>query len=227
MEAVHCDHPEPELKAPNYVAVEGVIGVGKTSLAMRLADLIGGFGLLEIVEENPFLEEFYRDRRAFGFQTQIFFLLGRYRQQRALLQRDLFRGAVISDYMFEKDRIFANINLDDYELDMYNQIFGLMERELPKPDRIIFLQATTDLLLERIARRGRAFERDMDPEYLETLNEAYAYFFAHHQGTPVLIINAGEVDFVERPGLVGDVWQALQRSGPGTTLFRPQDAPRR
>ncbi|MBD3235565.1 MAG: deoxynucleoside kinase [Candidatus Eisenbacteria bacterium] len=226
MEAAERDQRTREPQTPNYVAVEGVIGAGKTSLAMRMADRIGGFGLLEIVEENPFLEEFYQDRRAFAFQTQIFFLLSRYRQQRALLQRDLFRGTVISDYMFEKDRIFANINLDDHELDMYNQIFGLMERELPKPERIVFLQASTDLLLERIARRGRAFERGMDPEYLETLNEAYAYFFAHLQGTPVLVINAGEVDFVEHPDLVGEVWQALLRAGAGTTLFRP-DAPAR
>ncbi len=204
-----------------FIAIEGVIGVGKTSLAQRLAQLLGAYALLEEVEENPFLSHFYRDRRTFAFQTQIFFLLSRYRQQRVLLQRDLFRETVVSDYMFEKDRIFAHINLDDRELDMYNQIFALMERELAKPDRVIFLQAAVDVLLERIGRRGRAYERSMDPEYLEALTEAYAYFFAHYQGAPVLVVSAAEVDFVTRPALGGEILQAALALEEGTTLFRP------
>jgi deoxyguanosine kinase len=204
-----------------YVAIEGVIGVGKTTLARRFATLLRAYPLLEEVDENPFLPDFYRDRRAYGFQTQIFFLLSRYRQQRALLQRDLFRETVVSDYMFDKDRIFAHINLDDHELDMYNQIFALMERELAKPDRVIYLQASTDLLRERIARRGRPFERDMDPDYLETLAEAYAYFFTHYRGAPVLVVNAAEVDILTEPALAEEMLAAALRLREGSAFFRP------
>ncbi len=204
-----------------YIAVEGVIGVGKTTLTKRLADFVGGYRVLEVVEQNPFLPDFYRDRRAYGFQTQIFFLLSRYRQQKKMLQRDLFHGPVISDYMFEKDRIFANINLDDAELDMYNQVFSLMERDLPKPDRIIYLMATVDQLLERIAKRGREFERNMDPAYLETLAEAYNYFFGHYSGAPVMVVNTGEVDFSRDLSLVSDLWRALTGQRNGRAMFVP------
>ncbi len=212
-----------EKKPLHFIAVEGVIGVGKTSLARRLADYLGGFVLLEQVELNPFLADFYRDRRAYAFQTQIFFLLNRYRQQREFLQRDLFRGPVVSDYMFEKDSVFANINLDDHALDMYTQIFTLMEREQPKPDRVIYLQATIDVLLERISHRGREFERDMDPQYLETLNEAYNYFFAHYAGAPVLVINTNELDLTRDLSLVADVWRAAAEHRSGTAYYRPEE----
>jgi deoxyguanosine kinase len=212
---------EKDAKDAHFIVVEGVIGVGKTSLARLFAQLMGGFPLLEIVEENPFLQHFYRDRRSYAFQTQIFFLLSRYRQQRALRQRDLFRERIVSDYMFEKDRIFAHINLDDHELDMYNQIYSLMERELPKPDRIVFLQASVELLLQRIARRGRAFEKQMDPEYLEVLAEAYTYFFTHYRGAPVLVVNAAEVDFVGNPALARSLLQAALQLREGAALFRP------
>lgn len=212
-------------KSPlHFIAIEGVIGVGKTSLAKRLADYLGGFTLLEQVEENPFLPDFYRDRRAYAFQTQIFFLLGRYQQQRRFMQRDLFRGPVISDYMFEKDKIFANINLDDHELDMYNQIFTIMEREQPKPDRVIFLQATIDVLLQRICMRGREFERDMDPEYLETLAEAYTYFFTHYAGAPVMVVNSNDLDFTREHSLVADLWRVLVEHRSGTAFYRPRGA---
>ena len=203
-----------------YIAIEGVIGVGKTTLARRFSELLGGYALLEQVEENPFLTDFYRDRRAYAFQTQIFFLLSRYRQQRALWQRDLFRGPTVSDYMFEKDRIFAHINLDDYELEMYKQIFELMEQKLPNPDRVVYLQAGPDLLLDRIARRGRPFERDIDPAYLEALAEAYSYFFAHYRGAPVLVVGAAEHDFIADPGLVPELLTAALAHEDGVALFR-------
>jgi deoxyguanosine kinase len=206
-----------------FVAIEGVIGVGKTSLTRRLADYVGGYTLLEQVEENPFLADFYSDRRSYAFQTQIFFLLSRYRQLKQFQQRDLFRGPVISDYMFEKDKVFANINLDDHELDMYNQIFGLMERDQPKPDRIVYLQASVDLLLQRIERRGRAYERTMDSEYLATLAEAYNYFFLHYAGAPVLVVNTNELDFTKSHALVADLWQALSAHSGGTRLYKPAD----
>jgi deoxyguanosine kinase len=211
-------------KAMHFVAIEGVIGVGKTSLAKRLADYVGGYTLLEQVEENPFLPDFYRDRRAYAFQTQIFFLLSRYRQQRGFLQRDLFRGPVVSDYMFEKDRIFANINLDDHELDMYNQIFTLMERDQPKPDRVIYMQATLDVLLQRIAHRGRQYEREIDPDYLETLAEAYSYFFAHYRDVPIMVVPAHEIDFERDLSLVAELWRALAEHHSGTVVFQPRGA---
>lgn len=217
---------EPQAGGLQHVAIEGVIGVGKTTLTKRLADFVGGGTLLEIVEDNPFLPDFYRDRRAYGFQTQVFFLLSRYRQQRKLLQRDLFHGPVISDYMFEKDRIFANINLDDAELDMYNQVFALMERDLPKPDRIIYLMANVDELLARIAKRGRDFERNMDPEYLETLAEAYNYFFGHYSGAPVMVVNTAEIDFTRDLSVVADLWRALAGQTSGRAMFIPGE-PRR
>lgn len=215
---------DKEKGAPSvhFVVIEGVIGVGKTSLTQRLADYIGGYTLLEQVEENPFLPDFYRDRRAYAFQTQIFFLLSRYRQQREFLQRDLFRGPVVSDYMFEKDRVFANINLDDFELDMYNQIFTLMERDQPKPDRIVYLQASLDVLLQRIGRRGRFFERDIDPEYLETLSEAYTYFFTRYTGAPVLVVNTNDLDFTSDLSLVADLWRSVVEHRGGTKLYKPR-----
>jgi len=208
-----------------FLAIEGVIGVGKTTLARRCAESLGAYALLEEVEENPFLPEFYRDRRAYAFQTQIFFLLSRYRQQRDLVQRDLFREITVSDYIFDKDRIFAHINLDDRELDMYNEIFGLLARELPQPDRIVYLQASVDLLLERIGKRGRPFERDIDPDYLETLAEAYAYFFAHYREAPVLLVNASENDFLAHPELADEILAAALELESGTAWFTSAGAP--
>ena len=206
----------------NFIAIEGVIGVGKTTLATRLADYLGGHTLLEEVDENPFLPDFYRDREAYAFQTQIFFLLSRYRQAKKILQPDLFRGPLVSDYMFQKDKVFANINLDDAELDMYNQIFRLMERDQPPPDRIIYLQASLDELLRRIANRGRSFENNMDPEYLEALTEAYNYFFTHYTSVPVLVVNTNELDLTRDLSLVAELWQTLVEHRSGTVLYAPK-----
>ena len=155
-----------------FLAIEGVIGVGKTTLTRVLAERTGGTTVLEAVEENPFLASFYEDRRRFAFQTQLFFLLSRYRQQMALVQRDLFANAVVSDYLFQKDRIFASINLADAEMELYDQILPLLERDLPRPDRVVYLRADLAVLLSRIEKRGRPFEKRIDPDYLETLREA-------------------------------------------------------
>ena len=163
-----------------FLAIEGVIGVGKTTLTRVLAERTGGTTVLEAVEENPFLASFYEDRRRFAFQTQLFFLLSRYRQQMALVQRDLFANAVVSDYLFQKDRIFASINLADAEMELYDQILPLLERDLPRPDRVVYLRADLAVLLSRIEKRGRPFEKRIDPDYLETLREAYDYFFFHY-----------------------------------------------
>ncbi len=182
--------------AGRYIAIEGVIGVGKTTLARRLSKTLEASMVLEVVEENPFLARFYDDPEAWAFQTQIFFLLSRYRQQRELSQRDLFAGSIVSDYVFAKDQIFATINLGEDELTLYRTIVPLLEARLVKPDLVVYLQATTDVLLERIHRRGRPFEREISREYLETLSEAYNHFFFHYDDTPLLIVNTNEMNFV-------------------------------
>ena len=179
-----------------YVAVEGVIGVGKTTLARRLAKSLEAAVLLEVVEENPFLSRFYDDPEAYAFQTQLFFLLSRYRQQLELSQRDLFAESVVSDYIFAKDQIFATINLSEEELGLYRTIVPLLEARLAKPELVVYLQATVDVLLERIKRRGRPFEREISREYLETLSEAYNHYFFHYEDTPLLIVNTNEMDLV-------------------------------
>ncbi len=179
-----------------YVAIEGVIGVGKTTLSRRLAKSLDASLVLEVVEENPFLAGFYDDPEAWAFQTQIFFLLSRYRQQLELSQRDLFAGSLVADYLFAKDQIFATINLADEELALYRTIVPLLEARLARPDLVVYLQATTDVLLARIKRRGRSFERDISDEYLETLSDAYNHFFFHYDDTPLLIVNTNEMDLV-------------------------------
>lgn len=188
--------PQAGAGASRYVAVEGVIGVGKTTLTKRLAKSLSASAVLEVVEENPFLARFYDDPDAFAFQTQMFFLLSRYRQQLDLSQRDLFAESVVSDYLFAKDQIFATINLGEDELSLYRTIVPLLEARLARPDLVVYLQATTDVLLQRIKRRGRSFERDIAGEYLETLSDAYNHFFFHYDETPLLIVNTNEMDLV-------------------------------
>lgn len=179
-----------------YIAIEGVIGVGKTTLSRRLSKSLTASLVLEVVEENPFLARFYDDPHAYAFQTQLFFLLSRYRQQLELSQRDLFTESVVADYLFAKDQIFATINLGEEELALYRTIVPLLEARLVRPDLVVYLQATTDVLLERIKRRGRSFERDISREYLETLSEAYNHYFFHYDDTPLLIVNTNEMNFV-------------------------------
>lgn len=205
----------------SYIAVEGVIGVGKTSLSGLLAERLGARLNLEEVEENPFLEEFYADMRAFAFQTQIFFLLSRFRQQQALVQRDLFSSRVVSDYIFAKDKIFANLNLSDKELALYERLVVIMEKEIPRPDVVIYLQASTDFLTERIKHRGRPYEKAMPRDYIEVLNRAYNYFFSHYDDTPLLIVNNMEADFLHKSEQVDQLVEVLGNIRPGTTTFVP------
>jgi deoxyadenosine/deoxycytidine kinase len=179
-----------------YIAIEGVIGVGKTTLARRLSRSLSASLVLEVVEENPFLERFYDDPNSYAFQTQIFFLLSRYRQQRELSQRELFTESVVADYIFAKDQIFATINLGEEELTLYRTILPLLEARLVRPDLVVYLQATTGVLLERIKHRGRSFERDISREYLETLSEAYNHYFFHYDDTPLLIVNTNTMNLV-------------------------------
>ncbi|MFH1845216.1 MAG: deoxynucleoside kinase [bacterium] len=204
-----------------YIVVEGVIGVGKTSLVKLLAAKTAGRVNLEVVEENPFLKKFYDDRAAYAFQTQIFFLLSRFRQQQQLFQHDLFSSVLFSDYLFAKDRIFANLNLSDDELALYDQLATILEQRVLKPDLVVYLQARTEVLLERIRWRGRAFEQEMDQEYIEALNHAYAYYFHHYQVTPLLVVNTDDLDFVNSARDLDSLFEQLQDVFQGTRFFAP------
>ncbi|HEY4219839.1 MAG TPA: deoxynucleoside kinase [Myxococcota bacterium] len=181
-----------------YVTVEGCIGVGKTTLTHLLSGALGARTVLEIVEENPFLPEFYKDKAAHAFKTQMFFLLSRFKQQEALQQGDLFKNAVVSDYLFQKDRIFAELTLSASEMILYDQIFRALQSKVRAPDLVIYLHAPMDLVLERIARRGRSFERDIDRGYLEDLVAAYGRFFASFDDAPVLMIDTAHLNFPAR-----------------------------
>jgi deoxyadenosine/deoxycytidine kinase len=209
------------LPAKNYVAIEGVIGVGKTTLATLLAKKWSAHLKLEVVEENPFLEQFYQDMRGYAFQTQLFFLLSRHKQQSDLKQYDLFMERVVSDYLFAKDRIFANITLDDNELALYKRLADLLEREVPKPDIVVYLQASVDSLMERIRRRGRDFERDMSTEYIETLNDAYNYFFFHYKDTPLIVVNTDDINFVESTADFEELAREIEEHDTGTAYYVP------
>ncbi|RMG57755.1 MAG: deoxynucleoside kinase [Deltaproteobacteria bacterium] len=179
------------------MAVEGPIGVGKTSLARQLAKVFQARLVLEEAEKNPFLERFYEDREKYAFQTQIFFLLSRYRQQRELIQGNLFEQNVVSDYIFQKDKIFAYINLEEDELKLYESLYRLLGANVPKPDLVIYLQAKPEVLLARIKKRNNPYERNINLEYLKALADAYNEFFFHYRETPLLVVNTSEIDFVE------------------------------
>lgn len=204
-----------------YIVVEGVIGVGKTSLSKLLSTRTEGRLNLEVVEENPFLSNFYLDRSTFAFQTQIFFLLSRFRQQQELFQNDLFSNTLISDYLFAKDRIFANLNLGDDELGLYNQLATILEQRVRKPDLVIYLQARTDVLLQRINWRGRSFEQNMDSGYLDALNGAYSYFFHHYKDAPLLVVNTDNLDFVNVPRDFDLLYDQIREEFTGTHYFAP------
>lgn len=183
-------------KEIRYIAIEGVIGAGKTTLASLLAERLNADLVLEQFEINPFLEKFYKDRRRYAFQTQIFFLVNRYIQQQNLLQSNLFKEYLVSDYIFEKDKIFAYLNLEGEELKLYETLATQLEKNILKPDLVIFLKASVDKLMENIRRRDRHFERNIQRSYIEQLHEAYDHFFFAYKSTPLLIVNTNELDFL-------------------------------
>ena len=204
-----------------YIAIEGPIGVGKTALARRLADSLSADLVLEEVEENPFLERFYRDGRSAALPAQMFFLFARARQIEDLRQSDLFSNVRISDYLFTRDRLFAELNLDREELKLYDQIAENLAVEAPVPDLVIYLQASVDALLQRLVRRNATCDRYVDRAYLEKLTEAYARFFHAYDDGPLLIVNASQIDPVNNDADYEQLFQQIERTTGGRHFFNP------
>ena len=210
-----------EPKTPRYIAIEGPIGVGKSSLAKILAQKYASRLVKEEVAGNPFLERFYENPRKYAFQTQLFFLLSRYRQQRELAQGDLFEGGLVCDYILAKDKIFALINLEDDEISLYESIYKLLVSTLPKPDLVIYLQARPEVLLSRVRKRGIAYERNISLDYLRTLSDAYNEYFFHYNETPLLVVNTSEIDFVESPRDLEHLVREVKSVKRGTQHYIP------
>jgi len=204
-----------------YIALEGPIAVGKTSLAQLLSKELGARLILEDFEDNPFLPDFYNDPERFGFQTQLFFLLQRYRQQQELRQVDMFQKLLVTDYMFVKDRLFASLNLNEKEMQLYDTVANLLERNVIKPDLVIYLQADTDLLMKNIAKRGRAMEKNITWEYIDALNQVYTEYFFRYQETPLVIINTNNIDFVKNESDLQEVINYIRQPVSGTKFFNP------
>ncbi|MCX6031690.1 MAG: deoxynucleoside kinase [Chloroflexi bacterium] len=200
-----------------YIAIEGAIGVGKSSLARILGEALPAEVLLEVFEENPFLSDFYADRSRYAFQTQIFFLLSRYRQQHKVIAETLRRGGLVSDYLFAKDWLFAHLNLAGDELAMYERVHAILGEQIPAPDLVIYLQASTDTLMQRIAMRDRPYERQMSRDYINDLRLAYEAFLADYATAPVLALATDDIDFVRNPhdraGVISRVRETLAGAG--------------
>jgi len=206
-----------------YIALEGPIGVGKTTLATQLAEHFKGRLVLELAEENPFLPDFYRNRQRFAFHTQLFFLMSRYRQQEEFASYDLFSEMVMSDYLFAKDRIFARINLTDRELALYDRVASALEQNIIWPDLVIYLTASVGTLLERIKKRNRSFEKGFDPDYLEGLCESYSDFFFHFGRTPLLVVKTDAFDFRRDKDKFGYLVQKIMSKPLGTEYISFDD----
>ncbi len=204
-----------------YIVVEGPIGVGKTSLAKMLSAHFKARCILESPEENPFLHKFYRDRKKYAFQTQVFFLLNRYQHQREIRQIDLFNQVTITDYLFGKDRIFAYLNLDENELALYQRIYSLLDGRIPTPDLVVFLQVKPETLLARIRARDVDYEREIDIEYLRALSQAYNTFFFHYEESPLLVVDTSEIDFVNKEEDLQNLIREIRSMKRGTWYYKP------
>jgi len=209
------------LRSLYHIAIEGPIGVGKTSLSHLLRDRLDARLVLEEFEENPFLKSFYQDQRRYAFQTQLFFLLSRYRQYEGLRQTDLFSRLLITDYMFQKDRLFAYLTLDEQEMNLYDRIAELLERQVSYPDLVIYLQADTDRLLYNIRKRARSFEAPITRDYMEALNQVYNEYFFRYTESPLLIVNATDIDFVNNEADLNDLLATIRQPIDGTKFYNP------
>ena len=210
------------MKGLYYFAIEGVIGVGKTTLARLLTEKVDAKLVLEQPELNPYLKDFYRDPQRYAFQIQIFFLLSRYRQLLNIPQQDLFHKYLIADYIFAKDKIFAFMNLEPRDLILYERVVTLMEKELPKPDLVIYLQSTTEKLVANIKKRNKEYEKNISTEYIKKLNEAYNDFFFRYTETPLLVINTSEIDFVHNVDDLDDLLQQILNPPTGMKYYMPR-----
>ena len=206
---------------PQYIVVEGPIGVGKTTLARRLAESFGSDLLLEGAEENPFLERFYHDPRSAALQTQLFFLFQRAQQLKALRQGDMFQPVRVADYIMEKDRLFAELTLDKEEFKLYEQVYAHVTLDAPQPDLVVYLQAPVEVLRRRISERGRGYERNMDADYLQRLSESYMQFFHNYSQAPLLIVNATEIDFANNQRDYELLLEQVRKIRSGRHYFNP------
>ena len=204
-----------------YVAIEGSIGVGKTSLAKLLSEKLSARLVLETFQDNPFLSDFYEEPDRFAFQTQLWFLLQRYQQQQELRQVDMFHSLLVSDYMFVKDRLFASLNLKEKEMSLYDSVANMMEKNVLHPDLVIFLQADTDTLINNIKRRGREYEKNISWDYIDSLNQVYNEYFFRYQDTPLVIINTNNIDFVHNEQDLEEVINYIRQPVTGTKFFNP------
>ena len=205
----------------HYIAVEGVIGVGKTAVVERLAERLDANTVLEEWWQNPFLKSFYEGAAGSPFQAELFFLLSRYRQQQELTQRSLFNQFTISDYLFEKSKVFAYVNLEDSELLIYEKLYSLLSEGVPRPDLVVYLQASTEVLLRRIRQRGRPEEARLSEDYLAEVNRAYNHYFFHYTQTPLLVVNTTDVNFAKSDQDVDDLLRQVRAMGKGTQYYVP------
>jgi deoxyguanosine kinase len=205
-----------------YIAIEGPIGVGKTSLAQALGLRIGARIVLEDTDSNPFIARFYQDPEKYAFPVQLYFLLTRYNQQRQLAQQDLFAQATVTDYLLAKDRIFARLNLDPDELVLYEGVYRLLDGQLARPDLVVYIRARVEVLAERLRKRNRTFERHISLEYLERVSAAYRDFFFYYDETPLLVVDSSEIDFVADPGDLEDLLREIDRTSTGSHYYVPR-----
>ena len=204
-----------------YIAIEGPIGVGKTSLANLISKELGAKLVLEEFQDNPFLPDFYKDPERYSFQTQLFFLLQRYRQQQELRQVDMFQNLLITDYLFVKDRLFASLNLSQKEMNLYDTVANLLERNIIRPDLVLYLQADTETLMNNINKRGREMESGISFDYIDALSQLYTEYFFRYQETPLVIINTNNIDFVENKSDLKEVINFIRKPVSGSNYFNP------